>query len=206
MNLCLSFILVFCQWIIFFFKILFLFIFRERGREVEREGEKHQCERGTSIACPLHTCSRGPGQQPGHVPWPGMEPVTIWFARRHPIHWATPVKTILCSFKFCSYSNRTSIHRLSLVKWPLILLRSILHILLYKYVWRCIHIGTLRSGSFHMAGFQSLVHMFYFLFYHCLTKGHCANKWWNEQAWFLCDHVHVCLYFIRLCGFLEVSS
>ena len=29
--------------IIIFFKRLYLFIFRERGREGEREGEKHQC-------------------------------------------------------------------------------------------------------------------------------------------------------------------
>ena len=28
---------------LFFFKISFIFIFRERGREGEREGEKHQC-------------------------------------------------------------------------------------------------------------------------------------------------------------------
>ena len=37
---------------IFFQKILF--IFRERGREGEREQEKHQCPRNTSISCLSH--------------------------------------------------------------------------------------------------------------------------------------------------------
>ena len=32
----------------FFFKIFYLFIFRERGKEGEREGYKHQCVRDTS--------------------------------------------------------------------------------------------------------------------------------------------------------------
>ena len=42
-----------------FYKILF--IFRERGREGEREEE-------TSISCLLHTPNWGPGLQPRHVP------------------------------------------------------------------------------------------------------------------------------------------
>ena len=37
---------------LFFFKC-YLFIFRERGREGEREGEKHWCERETSVSCLL---------------------------------------------------------------------------------------------------------------------------------------------------------
>ena len=36
---------------VFFKKIFYLLIFRERGREGEREGEKHECERETSIGC-----------------------------------------------------------------------------------------------------------------------------------------------------------
>ena len=34
-----------------FFFCLFLFDFREHGKEGEREGGKHQCERETSIGC-----------------------------------------------------------------------------------------------------------------------------------------------------------
>ena len=31
----------------------------------------------------------GPGLQPRHRPWLGIEPVTLWFTGRHSIHWAT---------------------------------------------------------------------------------------------------------------------
>ena len=46
-----------------FKKILFIyFFFRERGREGEREGEKHRCEREMSIGCLL--CTPQPGTKP----------------------------------------------------------------------------------------------------------------------------------------------
>ena len=49
---------------------------RQRGREREREGEKHQCVRDTWL--PLtHTPCWGPGLQPRHVPWLGIEPATF---------------------------------------------------------------------------------------------------------------------------------
>ena len=38
------------------------FIFREKGKEGEREGEKHQCVRGTSMSC--LSCA------PNQGPWP----------------------------------------------------------------------------------------------------------------------------------------
>ena len=56
-----------------------MYLFRERGREGEREGEKHPCERETSISCLSHTPNWGPGLQPRHVPWLGIEPVTFLF-------------------------------------------------------------------------------------------------------------------------------
>ena len=55
------FLLVFLPYF-FLLKILF-FIFRERGKEGEREGEK-RCERETLISCLPH------------APWPGTEPAT----------------------------------------------------------------------------------------------------------------------------------
>ena len=63
---------------------------RKRGRETS-------CERVTLIGCLSPAPSWGPGLQPRHVPWPGIEPVTFWFAGQHPTYWATPVwaKTIL---------------------------------------------------------------------------------------------------------------
>ena len=53
---------------------IYSFIFRERGREGEREGEKHQWVRETLIGCLLHDPRWGPGPQPWHVSLPGTEP------------------------------------------------------------------------------------------------------------------------------------
>ena len=49
-------------------KKIFKFIFRERGREGEKEGEEHQCERKyQSVASPMCP-DLGLNLQPGHVP------------------------------------------------------------------------------------------------------------------------------------------
>ena len=45
------------------FKRFYLFIFRQRGKEGEREGEKHQCVVASHV--PL---TGEPGPQPRHVP------------------------------------------------------------------------------------------------------------------------------------------
>ena len=39
--------------------------------------------------CLSHDPYWGPGVQPRHVPWLGIEPVTLGFAGWHSIHWAT---------------------------------------------------------------------------------------------------------------------
>ena len=52
-----------------FKKILFIYLFLERGREGEREGEKHQCVCGC-LSCAPHG---GPGQKPRHVPYTGNQ-------------------------------------------------------------------------------------------------------------------------------------
>ena len=56
----------------------FIYLFLERGREGEGEGEKH----GVSLVQPqMRTCLH-----PKHVPWPGFEPATFQFAGRHSTH------------------------------------------------------------------------------------------------------------------------
>ena len=62
--------------------------FRERGREGEREGEKHRCARETWVNRLSHVPSQAPGPWHRHAPWPGTELV----CGRHPIHWATRAK------------------------------------------------------------------------------------------------------------------
>ena len=63
-----------------FFKKKRLFIFREGkgGRETSMCG------------CLSSAPYWGPGRQPRHVPWLGIELATLWLAGCHSIHWATP--------------------------------------------------------------------------------------------------------------------
>ena len=61
-------------------------LFIGRGKEGEREVEKHQSARDTSTSCLLYAPNWGPGLQPWHVPLLGIELVTLWFAGQHSIH------------------------------------------------------------------------------------------------------------------------
>ena len=69
-----------------FFKRVYLFIFRERGREGERGRETSVC------GCLSRTPYWGPGLQPRHVPWLGIKPMTLCFTGPFSIHWATPAR------------------------------------------------------------------------------------------------------------------
>ena len=90
-----------------FFKILF--IFRDGGREGERRKE-------TSMSgCLSHAPYWGPGLQPRHVPWLGVEPETLWFAGQHSIHGATPA-TVNCNFNYKIYLKKIN-HSLSVHIW-----------------------------------------------------------------------------------------
>ena len=42
--------------------------------------------------CLLHALNQGPGLKPRHVPWLGIQSVTLWFAGRCSVHWATPAR------------------------------------------------------------------------------------------------------------------
>ena len=48
----------------------------------------------------------GPGLQPKHVPWLGIEPATLWFTSRRPTHWATPARAYQSYFYL--YPNLTT--------------------------------------------------------------------------------------------------
>ena len=82
-------------WCYFLFKKDFIyFIFRERGREGARKGEKRWYVRETLISCLFLAPSWGPGMQPGHVPQLEIAPVTFRFTGLCSIHWAPPAKAI----------------------------------------------------------------------------------------------------------------
>ena len=78
-----------------------LFIFREWGREGERQGEKHRCVRETPTGWLLHDPKWGPGLQPRHVPWPGVEPVTFRFASWCSINSLSPTNQVMCNYFYC---------------------------------------------------------------------------------------------------------
>ena len=61
----------------------------ERGEGREKEWERN-INVQLSLACPPW----GPGLQPRHVPWQGIEPATFRFTGWHSIHWATPARAI----------------------------------------------------------------------------------------------------------------
>ena len=73
----------------------YLFIFRERGREGERAGEKHQYERDTSVGFLLHTPTRDLASKPVTCPvWePNQKLLKVWRmtpnSRNH-THWGCP--------------------------------------------------------------------------------------------------------------------
>ena len=89
----------FSQKILFFKYFIYLFPFRERGREGEREGEKQQCATDQWFGCLPHTPNQGVGRQPGHVPWPGIKPATFWVTGQHSVHWATPARAKYSNFE-----------------------------------------------------------------------------------------------------------
>ena len=80
------------------FKRFYLFIFRERGREGEREGEKHQCV----VASLLGTW---PATQACALT--GNQLATLWFTGWHSVYWATPARAENIMLKERSQSQRS---------------------------------------------------------------------------------------------------
>ena len=69
-----------CWKLIFFKEVFFkdfIYLFLEQGKGKEKERE-----RNISVCLPLTWTPLGPGLQPRHVPWLGIEPATLWFTAR----------------------------------------------------------------------------------------------------------------------------
>ena len=77
-----------------FLKRFVYFIFRQRGREGERERE-----RKSMCGCLSHAPYWAPGPKPRHVPGLGIEVATLWFTGQRSFHWATPARASTNSFQ-----------------------------------------------------------------------------------------------------------
>ena len=90
-----SFSITYLSYLLFTYYFLkILFIFREKGREGEREREKHQCVVASHMP-PSGDLACSPGM------WPrlGMELTALWFAGWHSIRWAILARTKLSFVK-----------------------------------------------------------------------------------------------------------
>ena len=89
----------------FFFKIkkkiFYLLLERVEGKEKERETSKCGC-----LSCAPYW---GPGPQPRHVPWPEIEPLTVWFAGWHSVCWATTIQYCMWSSVYLKPSSSTPV-------------------------------------------------------------------------------------------------
>ena len=82
----------------YFFKRFYLLIFR-KGKGKEEERERNINMRETSISCLLHIPNWGPGPQPRHEPWQRIEPATLQITGQCSIHWATPARAKVFSWR-----------------------------------------------------------------------------------------------------------
>ena len=73
-----------------------MFLLRERGREGEREREKHQCVDAPHVP-PTGDLACNPGMRPD---WK-LNLATLWFTGRRSIHGATPARAVSFIFKEC---------------------------------------------------------------------------------------------------------
>ena len=81
-----------------FIYLYFIYLFLQRGG-----GDR---ERNISVWLPLRRPSYwGPGPQPRHVLWLGIELATLWFTVRCSIHWATPARAYI-NFRISFYISQ----------------------------------------------------------------------------------------------------
>ena len=105
---------IFLSLFLLFFWRFYLFIFRE-GKGGRKRGKQ------TSM-CGCLSCTPycGPGPQLRHMPWLGIEPVTLWFTGTCSIHWAAPARAqISFPWKFFNTSYLLMVYIYNMVKWPL---------------------------------------------------------------------------------------
>ena len=76
------------------FRLLLNFVKRFLFNSREAKGGRKKGRKTSMCGSLSHAPSWGPGLQPRHVPWLGIELATLWFAGQHSIHWATPARAV----------------------------------------------------------------------------------------------------------------
>ena len=97
-------------WLFLFFERFYLLIFREKGREREGKGEKHQCERET-IGCLLYTLQPETTCNPVVCPdrESNEEPFVLRTTPQH-LSYTSQAAVLCCCFHFYSYSREKHFH------------------------------------------------------------------------------------------------
>ena len=81
-----------CKWALaftFLKDLIYLLLERGAGREKERERSISVWER---LVASHKVPNQGPGLEPRHVPWLGIEPAAFQFTGQRSVHWATPTR------------------------------------------------------------------------------------------------------------------
>ena len=79
----------------FFFSFFFFFFFKILFILTEGKGRRKRGRETSVCGCLSSTPYRGPGLQPRHMPWLGMEPANLWFTGWHSIHWVPPARAMV---------------------------------------------------------------------------------------------------------------
>ena len=115
--------------------------------------------------CLLHTPTWGPGPQPRHVPWLGIELATLWFTDRHSIHWATPARAKdqllkITSFLYSSSNGLDKCHN-----WKDMHITAIKTIKYHKFQLRlCVLVNMSEYLFFLLGQFAFWVNRFHITF------------------------------------------
>ena len=117
--------------VIYLFLRFYLFIFRQRGREGETKGEKHQC---VVASC---TLTRDLAQQPRHVLWLGIEPATLWFTAQSVLSPLRPTSQSIIIYFFIlkSTKNYYESRCMVCVFWGIFIVCGMLSLNHYIYVF-----------------------------------------------------------------------
>ena len=98
-------------WVFFYFLKILCIFFRQRGREGERDGEKHQC-----VVASQAPSTGDLAWNPYMCPRLRIKPAMLWFAGQQSIHWATPARAVCWLFEYHLWKNVYSV--------PLLILKS----------------------------------------------------------------------------------